>query len=804
MTRGVIPALQSLTRRNLHNGWLIHPHKTHSAFTQFLRVNVETSRTIRVDVSYTGDKMKPESKKYSAMVGSQTLTFETGKLAAQAGGAVTFGTSEAIVFAAATMGGVREGIDFFPLQVEYEERLSAGGKIPGSFFRREGRPGTEAILVSRLTDRPLRPLFQHGMRNEVQVIMFSLSANGVNPLDVFAINAASAAIMISDIPWGGPVGAVRVGRVNGEFVINPTFAEIETSDLDLRLAGTRDAILMVECGASEIPEDVMVAALELGHKSIQPLIDLQFQMQSEVGKPKKEPTLAIPDADLQKKVLDRVGTPMTDLLDKPLTKNEFYGGMTDLKDLVVTEMSVVPEGASPAEYPSAATVREAFDMAEMSVVRERILSMGKRPDGRAPTEIRPIWCEVGVSPRAHGSGLFTRGETQVLSFATLGTLGESQELDTLSPADTKRYMHHYNFPPYSTGEVKPLRGQSRREVGHGALAERALEPVIPAEESFPYTIRVVSEALASNGSTSMGSVCGSTLALMDAGVPIKAPVSGVAMGLVTDDSGRYQILTDIQGAEDHLGDMDFKVAGTAQGITALQMDIKISGLSAQMMKEALEQAHTARMFIMEKMLAVLPEARAELKEHAPRIITVKIPVDKIGALIGPGGKNIRALQEETGTKIDIEEDGTVYIASTDGVGAKIAQERVESLGESAIIGNIYTGKVVRIADFGAFVEILPGVDGLVHISQLDTERVNKVEDVVSMGDEITVMVTDIDPQGKIRLSRQAVLEGWTAQEAREKDQRKPGGGRPGGGRSGGDRGGRGGDRGGDRDRNRRN
>ena len=757
--------------------------------------------------------MKPETKRYSATVGNQTLTFETGKLAAQAGGAVTFGTEAAIVFAAATMGGVREGIDFFPLQVEYEERLSAGGKIPGSFFRREGRPGTDAILVSRLTDRPLRPLFQHGMRNEVQVIMFSLSADGVQPLDIFAINAASAAIMISDIPWDGPVGAVRVGRVNGEFVINPTFAEIETSDLDLRIAGTRDAILMVECGANEIPEDVMVAALELGHKSIQPLIDLQFQMQSEVGKPKREVTLALPDEELQKKVFERVHEPMTELLDKPLTKNEFYTGMTALKDQVVEELCNVPnpERESVAEVltpvmdaltdrPSLSAVREAFDQAEQQIVRERILSQGKRPDGRTPTDIRPIWCEVGVSPRAHGSGIFTRGETQILSFATLGTLGESQELDTLSPTDSKRYMHHYNFPPYSTGEVKPLRGQSRREVGHGALAERALEPVIPAEESFPYTIRVVSEALASNGSTSMGSVCGSTLSLMDAGVPIKAPVSGVAMGLVTDDSGRYQILTDIQGVEDHLGDMDFKVAGTAAGITALQMDIKISGLSTQMMKEALDQARTARMFIMEKMLEVLPEPRTELKPHAPRIITVKIPIDKIGALIGPGGKNIRSLQEETGTKIDIEEDGTVYIASTDGVGAKIAQERVEALGDSAVVGNIYTGKVVRIADFGAFVEILPGVDGLVHISQLDSERVNRVEDVVNMGDEITVMVTDIDPQGKIRLSRQAVLEGWTAEEAREKDQRKPGGGRPGGGggrNGGGDRG-RGGDRGGNR------
>jgi polyribonucleotide nucleotidyltransferase len=498
---------------------------------------------------------------------------------------------------------------------------------------------------------------------------------------------------------------------------------------------------------------------------------------------------------------------MTALLEKPLTKNEFYAGMTTMKDALVEELCTVPAGANPDDYPSLASVREAFDQAEQKIVRERILGLDKRPDGRAPADIRPIWCEVGLSARAHGSGLFTRGETQVLSMVTLGTLGEAQELDTLNPQSTKRYLHHYNFPPFSTGEVKPIRGQSRREVGHGALAERALEPVIPAEETFPYTIRIVSEVLSSNGSTSMGSVCGSTLALMDAGVPIKSPVAGVAMGLISDTNAapgqvpaRYKILTDIQGTEDHLGDMDFKVAGTAQGITALQMDIKISGLSAQMMKEALEQARGARMAIMQKMLEVIAEPRPDLKPHAPRIITVKIPVEKIGALIGPGGKNIRTLQEETGTKIDVQEDGTVYIASTGGEGAKIAQERVEALGESAQIGNIYTGKVVRIEAFGAFVEILPGVDGLVHISQLDSERVNQVEDVVNMGDEITVMVTDIDPNGKIRLSRQAVLEGWSAEEARERDQRKPGGGGRGGpsgsgrgaGRGGGDRGGRGG------------
>ena len=746
--------------------------------------------------------MKPEVKRYSATVGTRTITLETGKLASQAGGAVTISLSDAVVFAAATMGGIREGIDFFPLSVDYEERLYAGGKIPGSFFRREGRPSTDAILTARLTDRPLRPLFKRGMRNEVQVTMFSVSADGVNPLDILAINAASAAMTISDIPWGGPVAAVRVGRVNSQFVINPTFEELDASDLDLRLAGTRDAILMVECGANEIPEDVMVAALELGHQSIQPLIDLQLQMQAEVGKPKREVAYFLPDADLQKRVLDRVSEPMHALLDKPLSKNEFYGGMTTLKDEVVAEMCTVPEGGNAAEYPSLAAVREAFDESEQAIVRERILGRGKRPDGRGPADIRHIWCEVNISPRAHGSGLFTRGETQVLTLATLGTLGEAQELDTLTPTDTKRYLHHYNFPPFSTGEVKPLRGQSRREIGHGALAERALEPVIPSEETFPYTLRLVSEVLSSNGSTSMASVCGSTLALMDAGVPIKAPVAGVAMGLITDESGRYQILTDIQGTEDHLGDMDFKVAGTSAGITALQMDIKISGLSADVMKQALEQAHIARMSILGNMLEVIASPRPELKPHAPRIITVKIPVDKIGALIGPGGKNIRSLQEETGTKIDVQEDGTVYIAAVEGVGAEVARQRVESLAENAEIGRIYTGKVVRIADFGAFVEILPGVDGLVHISQLDTERVNRVEDIVGMGDEITVMVTDIDPAGKIRLSRQAVLEGWTAEEARERDPRKSGG-RPGGGRPGGRSGGGYNDRRGGNDRGRR-
>jgi len=740
--------------------------------------------------------MKPELKRYSAVVGTRTFTFETGTLAAQAGGAVTFGVEDSIVFAAATMGGVREGIDFFPLSVDFEERMYAGGKIPGSFFRREGRASTDSILVSRLTDRPLRPLFAQGMRNEVQVIMYTFSADGVNPLDILAINAASAAIMISDIPWAGPVAAVRVGRVDGEFVLNPTFEEMNASDLDLRIAGTKDAILMVECGANEIPEDVMVAALELGHQSMQPIIDLQLKMQSEIGKPKREVALNTTNEDLQKKVFESVNSKMNELLDKPLSKNEFYGGMDELQSAVVAELCIEGDATAPATKD----VKSAFSEAEHKIVRERILSMGKRPDGRTPTEIRPIWCEVGLSPRAHGTGLFTRGETQVLSFATLGTLGEAQELDNLSPNKTKRYMHHYSFPPFSTGEVKMLRGQSRREVGHGALAERALEPVLPAEESFPYAIRVVSEALSSNGSTSMGSVCGSTLALMDAGVPIKAPVSGVAMGLITDATGRYKILTDIQGTEDHLGDMDFKVAGTRNGITALQMDIKISGVTDDVMRQALKQALAARLQILDLIVSVLPQARPELKDTAPRMVTVKIDSEKIGALIGPGGKNVRGIQDSTGVKIDIQEDGTVFIAGADAASVYAAQERVRGLTEEAELGHIYTGKITRTESYGAFVEFMAGKEGLVHVSQLADHKIMDVAAEFNIGDEIMVMVTDVDPTGRVRLSRQAALEGWTLEEAREKDKggRSGGGdrGRPGGGDRGGRPSGGGGYRGG--------
>jgi polyribonucleotide nucleotidyltransferase len=738
--------------------------------------------------------MEPNPRRFEATVEGKTFVFETGHVAGQAGGAVTLQVGETMVFAAATMSSeVRPGIDFMPLSVDYEERMYAGGRIPGSFFRREGRPSEESILISRLTDRPLRPLFPKDLRNDVQVLVYSWSSDGDTPIDMLCVNAASAALTISDAPFGGPVAAVRIGRIDGNLVVNPTFSEIQTSDLDLRIAGTRDAILMVECGAQQISEAVMVQALEFGHQALLPIIELQERMAAEIGKPKRAYTSAKPNDELMEQVWQRAEAQLHTILDQPYVKAERNASMDELKKSIEAELN-------DAEGTLKPVLEWAFDEALKRVVRSRILEKGLRPDGRSLTEVRPIWCRVGLSPRAHGSGLFTRGETQVLTLATLGTPGEAQELDNLSPNSTKRYMHHYNFPPFSTGEARPLRGQSRREIGHGALAERALIPVIPPDTEFPYSMRLVSEVLSSNGSSSMASVCGSTLALMDTGVPIKAPVAGVAMGLIKEGE-QYAVLTDILGSEDHLGDMDFKVAGTTRGITALQMDIKIKGITPEIMTKALEQARVARLHILDKMMEVIPAPRPELKEHAPRITVVQIPVDKIGAVIGPGGKMIRAIQEESGAKIDIQDDGRVFIAATNGEAARIARERVEALTETAVLGRIYTGKVVRITDFGAFVEILPNIDGMVHISQLDTQRVNKVEDVVRLGDEITVMVTDIDPGGKIRLSRQAVLEGWTVEEAIGHDRPRSGGGGGGGGRPGGGGGRGGGDRrsgGGDR------
>jgi polyribonucleotide nucleotidyltransferase len=707
------------------------------------------------------EKMQLQGKQFTTVVGNHKITFETGKLAGQANGAVTARVGDAVIFSAATMSNnIREGIDFLPLSVEYEEKMYAGGKIPGGFFRREGRPGDNAVLVARLTDRPLRPLFNKDMRNEVQVVLYTLSADFVHPLDMIAINAASAAMVISDIPWGGPIGAVRIGQIDGEFIINPTFDEMEDSPLDLRVAATRDAILMVESGSDEMTEDVIAKAISYAHEAIQPLIDVQEKMVAEVGKEKREIELKSIDQDLIEKIFEKTNNEITSLLESPHTKAELDEGIHELKAQIIAEAEAEDEELI---FPTS----KAFEKAYKSVVRKRILNEGKRPDGRGTKEVRNIWCEIGTSPRAHGAGLFTRGETQVLTLATLGTPKEAQKLDNLSLITSKRYMHQYVFPKFSVGETGRM-FRSRREVGHGALAERALVAVLPDEKEFPYTIRLVSEVLSSNGSTSMASVCGSTLALMDAGVPIKAPVAGIAMGLIIED-GKYAVLTDIQGLEDHLGDMDFKVAGTANGITALQMDIKTKGITPQIMSEALTQAKEARLFILSKMAEVIEEPRTELKEFVPRITTIQIPVEKIGAIIGPGGKTIRSIQEETNTQLDVAEDGTIYIAAALKEDEVKARERIEQLIESAVVGRIYTGKVVRTTNFGAFVEIIPGTDGMVHISQLDSERVGKVEDIARVGDDLTVMVTAIDPAGKIRLSRQAVLEGWTAEEAREKD-----------------------------------
>jgi polyribonucleotide nucleotidyltransferase len=724
-------------------------------------------------------------KMFDAVVEGKTFQIATGGLAAHAGGAVTVRIGDSLLFASATMSkDPREGIDFFPLSVDYEERMYAGGTIPGSFFRREGRPSESAILTSRLTDRPLRPLFPKDLRNDVQVIMHSWSSDAENPLDIPAIIGASAALTISDVPWGGPVGAVRVGRIEGRWVFNPTYEEIGRSELDLRVAGTRDAILMVEAGAGELTEDLMREALGLAHKAIQPLIDAQEKMAKEVGKPKREYTHFVLADKVREAVSQKVGKRLAEAFRDELDKAERQAVLDAIEGEVLA-------GFADDEDMAEADLREAFYDLYRTEVRSRIVQAGQRTDGRTPKQIRPLSADVDLSPRAHGSGLFTRGETQVLSFTTLGTPRDAQELDGLSPVDEKRYIHHYNFPPFSTGETKPLRGSSRREVGHGALAERALIPVLPSQEEFPYTIRIVSEVLSSNGSSSMASVCGSTLSLMDAGVPIKSPVAGIAMGLVKEGE-KYVILTDIQGVEDHHGDMDFKVAGTARGITALQMDIKIKGITPQIMGEALAQAHEARMQILDVIHACIPSPRPDLKPHAPRMTILQIDPEKIGAVIGPGGKVIRKIQEDTGVKIDIEDDGRVYISAVDGPHAMEARKRIESLTETPVVGRIYTGKVVRIADFGAFVEILPNIDGLVHISQLDSNRVEKVEDVAQLGDELTVMVTGIDPEGKVRLSRAAVLEGWTAEEAAERDRKPSGGGGSRGGPGGGSRGGPGG------------
>ncbi len=712
-----------------------------------------------------------EIRQFSCDIEGKTFTIETGKFAEQAGGAVTVQVGETLVLATATMSkSAREGIDFLPLSVDYEEKIYAAGRIPGSFFRREGRPHAEAILIARLIDRPLRPLFPKNMRNDIQIVTMSLSHDQENQIDIPAMIGASTALTISNIPWDGPIGGVRVGLIDGEFVINPTIPQMEDSILDLRMAGTEEAIIMVECGATEVPEVKMIEALRLGHNAMQPAIQLQKRMREEIGKEKDEYISKSVNDELRDKVRMHVDQRMKDII----ADNE---DRDDRKDAVseLTESYLEEYGGEIAE-DDWKEVDEAIHDSMRDVIRRRILDEGVRPDGRDYTTIRELSAHVGVIPRVHGSGLFKRGQTQVLTIATLGAPGDARELDGLDPQESKRYMHHYNFPPYSTGETWPMRGPRRREIGHGALAETALQCMIPDEDEFPYTVRLVSEVMSSNGSTSMGSVCGSTLSLMDAGVPIKRPVGGIAMGLIKDGED-YAILTDIQGLEDHLGDMDFKVAGTDRGITALQMDIKIKGISDQLMAQALNQARMARLQILKVMLQTIPEPRKELSRYAPRMTSFKIDPDKIGAVIGSGGKTIRGIQDQTGAKVDIEDDGTVTVTAVDGPAADRAREIIQEIIEDPEIGKIYTGTVVRIEPYGAFVEFLPSKDGLVHISQLSDHHIQSVESEVSLGDEIMVMVTDVAPDGKVKLSRQAVIEGWTIEEARARDSRVGGGGR---------------------------
>ncbi len=684
----------------------------------------------------------------------RTLSLETGRLAKQAGGAVFARYGDTCVLVCATAAKTaREGIDFFPLSVEYEEKMYSVGKIPGGFIKREGRPSEKAILSARLIDRPIRPLFPEGFRNEVQVVATVFCVEQDNPPEILAGIGASAALHISDIPFDGPTACVSVGLVDDQLVLNPTVQQSENSLLNLTVSGTEEAIMMVEAGAREVPEETCLDAIMFGHEAIKKIAAFIEEFRREalamgLAKEKMVPVLAAFDPGIEKALRDFAGADMLTALRTPekLAREAAV-------DAVKTAAQEKFIESYPEEEKQIAAILEDI---EKDHVR-KLISIDKiRPDGRATDEIRPITVEAGVLPRTHGSGLFTRGQTQVLNVLTLGSSSEDQLLDGLGLETSKRYMHHYNFPPYSVGETRPMRGPGRREIGHGALAERALEPMIPPLEDFPYTIRLVSEVLESNGSSSMASVCGSTISLMDAGVPIKRPVAGIAMGLIKEGE-YYTILSDIQGLEDHHGDMDFKVAGTEQGVTALQMDIKVDGLSRDILAAALKQAREGRMFILGKILEVIPAPRAELSPYAPRIITMNIDPDKIRDVIGPGGKIIKKIIEETGVKIDIEDSGLVMIATADAEAGARAQQMVRDLTRDVEVGEIYTGKVTRIMAFGAFVEVLPGKEGLVHISQLAEERVNKVEDVVNIGDTITVKVTEIDRQGRVNLSRKEIL-----------------------------------------------
>ncbi|GAV23498.1 polyribonucleotide nucleotidyltransferase [Carboxydothermus pertinax] len=698
------------------------------------------------------------------IIAGRPLKLTTGKVATQAGGSVLVSYDDTVVLVTATGSKEpREGIDFFPLTVDYEERLYAVGKIPGGFIKREGRPSEKAILSARLIDRPIRPLFPKGFRNDVHIVATVLSVNQDNPPEIAAMNGASAALTLSSLPFLGPIGAVVVGLIDDELIINPTVEEAEKSRLHLVVAGTKDAVMMVEAGAKEVPEEIMIEAITRGHEEVKKIVAFIEEFREEalkLGLAREKMEIIVEDKEEIKRAVTAEAYPILKeavekIIAEKFNKQERDEYLENLKaELMQKFLELYPE--------EELTIKGTIDSIQKEIVRMKILKEGVRIDGRKTTEVRPIWCEVGLLPRTHGSGLFTRGQTQVLSIVTLGAVGDVQILDDLGIEESKRFMHHYNFPPYSVGEVRPMRGPGRREIGHGALAERAIEPVIPSEEVFPYTIRIVSEVLESNGSTSMGSVCGSTLALMDAGVPIKAPVAGVAMGLIKEGD-EVAILTDIQGIEDALGDMDFKVAGTKDGITALQMDIKIAGVNREILTRALAQAKEGRMHILSKMLEVISEPRTELSPYAPRIIFTTVDPEKIRDIIGPGGKIIKKIIDETGTKIDIEDDGRIFIAAVDKEAGEKALNIIESLTKEIEVGKVYLGKVTRIADFGAFVEVVPGVlglpgkEGLVHISQLAHTRVKKVEDVVKEGDQILVKAIGYDNQGRLKLSRKDAL-----------------------------------------------
>ncbi|MEC7641533.1 MAG: polyribonucleotide nucleotidyltransferase [Nitrospinota bacterium] len=685
------------------------------------------------------------------------LSIEAGELAKQAGGAVIVRLGDTMVLVTATMAkSVREGIDFFPLTVDYREKTYAAGKIPGGFFKREGRPGENETLTCRLIDRPIRPLFPKGFMNETQIICFVISHDSENPSDVISIAGASAALLISDIPFTNPIAGVRVGLSNNEFILNPTHKEARESSLNLIMAGTKEGIVMVEAGSDELDEETMMNGLEFGHGYIKQIIDMQLELQKEHGKEK----VVVEDVECDevfKAKVDETAVPALKEAMKISGKLERQAAIDSDEEALLEQLNA--EGNEDV----AAAIKNFFHDAEKTVVRDLILQDRQRTDGRGLEDIRPISSRVGYLPRVHGSAIFTRGETQALVSTTLGTGQDEQRLDTLEGQKTKSFMLHYNFPAFCTGEVKFIGSPGRREVGHGMLAERALVPILPSKEKFPYTIRVVSDILESNGSSSMASVCGGTLSLMDAGVPIKAPVAGIAMGLIKEDD-QIAILSDILGSEDHLGDMDFKVAGTENGITALQMDIKITGLDKDLMSKALNQAKAGRLHILGEMRKTMDAPRAELSEHAPRIVTMQISTDKIKDVIGPGGKIIRGIIEKTGVAIDINDSGLIAIASNNEAAANEAIEIIENLIQEVEVGKLYLGKVKKIMDFGAFVEILPGTDGLVHISQICDRRINKVTDEISEGDEITVKVIDVDRNGKVKLSRKEALKEKAAGE----------------------------------------